>query len=118
MGKSLSSVGTSMATKQAQIVGQSIETLAVISMTRTIPVIGARTELAPASLLPSTRRSPCEYRRQATTSLQHSHWLERKAIAIHSASPGGAAFLLTWQPMLQTNTSDLSGRRRDAVGTD
>src|SRR5215813_8782618 len=43
MGGSLSSVGTSIATEHAQSIGSSIETLAVISVARTMPVMGART---------------------------------------------------------------------------
>ena len=43
MGGSCSSVGTSIATKHAPNIGSSSVTLAVISVTSTMPVSGART---------------------------------------------------------------------------
>ena len=54
MGGSRSSDGTNMATKHAQIIGNSIETLAVISVTSTMPVTGARTTPVKKAAIPTT----------------------------------------------------------------
>jgi hypothetical protein len=58
MGGFPSSVGTSMATKHAASIGSSSVTLAVISVTSTMPVSGARTTPVKNAAIPTTA-NPC-----------------------------------------------------------
>jgi hypothetical protein len=54
MGALRISVGTSIATQQAPSIGNSIVTLAVISVTSTMPVSGARTTPVKKAAIPTT----------------------------------------------------------------
>ena len=54
MGGSFSRVAASMAIEQAHSIGSSIETLPVISVASTMPVIGARTTPAKNAAIPTT----------------------------------------------------------------
>ena len=57
MGGSPSSVGTSIAVKQAASIGRSMGKLAVISITRTMPVTGARTTPVKNAAMPTTAKA-------------------------------------------------------------
>jgi hypothetical protein len=56
MGALLRRTGTSMATKHAPSIGRSIVTLAVISVTSTMPVSGARTTPVKKAAMPTTAK--------------------------------------------------------------
>src|SRR5262249_40075278 len=84
MGALASSVGTTMAAKQALSIGNSNVKLAVISMTRTMPVRGARTTPVKNAAMPATASA----RGSAETS--GNHWLQKIPKKDHSEPPGQA----------------------------